>query len=95
MSPVVGSLNCRGLAKKVNRVDIFTLYKDRYDISVLIDTHSCTEYENLWSNEWDYVCNFSSHSNRSRGVAVLFKSSFEFKIHTESLDINGNYVILD
>lgn len=95
LSVVIGSFNCRGLAEKVKRNDIFTLCRYRYDISVLIDTHSCNEYEKLWSKEWGYVCKFSSHSSRSRGVAVLFKNSFDFKINRESLDINGNYVILD
>jgi hypothetical protein len=38
---------------------------------------------------------FSSYSSRSRGVAVLIKNSFEFKINNAILDTNRNFVILD
>ncbi|CAG2199063.1 unnamed protein product [Mytilus edulis] len=87
-SIVVGSVNCRGLANKVKRLDIFSICKKRYDIAVLVDTHCCLENENKWLQEWGYTGKFSSYSNRSRGVAVLFKNSFEFKINNEIIDNN-------
>ena len=34
-------------------------------------------------------------SNSKEGVAILFKNSFEFKIHDEIKDTLGNYIILD
>ncbi|CAG2188066.1 E3.1.11.2 [Mytilus edulis] len=85
-SIVVGSVNCRGLANKVKRLDIFSICKKRYDIAVLVDTHCCLENENKWLQEWGYTGKFSSYSNRSRGVAVLFKNSIEFKINMEIVD---------
>ena len=49
-------------------------------------------------HEWGYIANSSSFSSNSRGrgrVTILFKNSFEFKIHDEVKDTFGNYIILD
>ncbi|CAG2214176.1 E3.1.11.2 [Mytilus edulis] len=91
----IGSVNCRGLSETVKRIDIFTKYKDLYDIIILVDTHSTSEKEKQWLHEWGYVGKFSSFSSKSRGVAVLFRNTFEFKIHGETIDLSGNFVILD
>jgi exonuclease III len=50
---------------------------------------------NLGLEEWGYIGKFSSYSSRSRGIVVVFKNSFEFKINSEILDTDGNFVILD
>ena len=94
-SVIIGSVNCRGLAEKIKRVDIFCICKELYDITVLTDTHCCLENESHWLVEWGYIGKFSCYSSRSREVAVLFKNSLEFKINSEILDTNGNFVILD
>ncbi|CAG2230507.1 unnamed protein product [Mytilus edulis] len=91
----IGSVNCRGLSETVKRIDIFTKYKDLYDITILVDTHSTSEKEKQWLHEWGYVGKFSSYSSKSRGVAILFKNTFEFKIHDETIDLMGNFIILD
>ena len=46
MSIKIGALNCRGLADEVKRKDIFLRSKEKYDISVLTDTHCKKENEN-------------------------------------------------
>jgi hypothetical protein len=93
---IIGSVNCRGLAEKIKKKsDIFSICKERYDITVLTDTHCYLENESHWFGEWGYIGNFSSYSSRSRGVAVLFKNSFEYKINSEILDTDGNFVNLD
>jgi exonuclease III len=66
-----------------------------YDISILVDTHSTKQREKQWQHEWGYISRFSSHSSASRGVAVLFKNSFEFHINQEIIDECGNFIILD
>ncbi|CAG2214956.1 unnamed protein product [Mytilus edulis] len=91
----IGSVNCRGLSETVKRIDIFTKYKDLYDITILVDTHSTSVKEKQWLHEWGYVGKFSSYSSKSRGVAILFKNTFEFKIHEETIDLMGNFIILD
>jgi hypothetical protein len=58
----------------------FFICKERCDITDLTDTHCCLENESQWFGEWGYIGKFSSYSSRSRGVAVLIKNSFEFKI---------------
>jgi hypothetical protein len=72
----------------IKRVDIFCICKELYDITVLTDTHCCLENESQWLGEWGYIGKFSCYSSRSRGVVVLFKNSFEFKINSEILDTN-------
>ena len=91
----IGSLNCRGLADEVKRKDFFLRCKNKYDISVLIDTHCKKEKENQWRQEWGYTCYFSSHTGNSRGIAVLFNNTFQFKVHDEIKDKEGNFLIFD
>ena len=40
-------------------------------------------------------CRFSSHASNSRGVTILFRNSFQYEVHKEFIDPNGNYIILD
>ena len=94
-SVIIGSVNGRGLAEKIKRGVIFSICKERYDITVLTDTHCCLENESHLLGECGYIGKFSSYSSRSRRVAVLFKNSFEFKINSEISDTDGNFVILD
>jgi len=47
--------------------------------------------ENQWHT--DAYCSF--YASNSRGVAILFKNSFEFKVHRDIKDKNGNFIILD
>ena len=90
----IGSLNCRGLADKVKRKDFFLRCKNKYDISVLIDTHCKKETENQWRQEWGYTCYFCSHTGNSRGITILFNNTFQYKVHDEIKDKEGNYLIL-
>jgi hypothetical protein len=66
-----------------------------YDISILVDTHSTKQREKQWQHEWGYISRFGFHSSASRGVAVLFKNSFQFHINQEIIDERGNFIILD
>ena len=90
-SVIIGYVNCRGLAEKIKGGDIFSICKERYDITVLTDAHCCLENESQWLCDWGYIGKFSSYSSRSRGVTVLFKNSFEFKINSEILYTNGHF----
>ena len=69
--------------------------RTKYDISLLIDKHSDKQTELLWKNEWGGDVKFCSHTSNSRGVAILFKNSFQYNIHKEIKDPGGNYIILD
>jgi hypothetical protein len=67
-SIVIGSLNCKGLiADSVKICDIFTKYKDWYEVTVLVDIHGIVEHEKKWLHEWGYIAKFSSFSSNSMG----------------------------
>ena len=92
----IGSMNCRGLSSdQVKRRDIFLKCRTQYDITFLIDTHTDKNKEHLWKTEWGGEAKFSLHTSNSRGVAILFKNTFDYKIFNEILDPDGNFIILD
>jgi hypothetical protein len=41
-----------------------------------------------------YKARFRSHTTNSRGVAILFKNSFQFNILKEIYDDTGNFMML-
>ena len=43
-----------------------------------------------WYDEY-----LSSDASNSRGVAILFTNSFDFKVYRDIKDKNGNFIILD
>ena len=93
----IGSLNCRGLSSdKIKRRDFFHYCRQNYDLIFLIDTDQGTEkVEKSWAAEWGYVVKISSYESKSRGVAILFRNTFQFKILDEIHDQHGNFLILD
>ena len=77
----IGSINCRGLSSdKIKRWDIFLKCRQNYDVSFLFDTHSKNETEPYWRSEWGNDIKISSHSSNSRGVAILFRNTFQYHI---------------
>ena len=49
----IGCMNCRGLsADPIKRRDFFLKCRNKYDISLLIDTHSNANSEVIWKHEW-------------------------------------------
>ena len=92
----IGCINCRGLSSdKIKRRDIFSKCRENYDMVFLVDTHCKKELEKYWQAEWGYKIIFGSHTTSSRGVAILFRSTFSFEIFGQKVDQNGNYAILD
>ena len=92
----VFSMNVRGFGNRVKRRDVFLWLKQhKYDICCLQDTHISESMINVVRSEWGGECVFSCLNSCSRGVAVLFSNSIEFKIHSKCVDTEGNYIILD
>jgi hypothetical protein len=60
--------------------------RQNYYISFLIDTHSKNETEPYWKSEWGNDTKFSSQSSNSRGVAILFRNTFQNHIEKEIKD---------
>lgn len=92
----VGCMNCRGLADKYKRNDVFNWFRNkRFDISVLIDSHCNAENENKWKAEWGNEVIYASVAGDSRGIAILFGNSFSYEIHSIKRVLNNNAIIID
>ena len=79
------SLNCQGLGNVKKRRDVFHYWREKkIDILCLQDTHFEKKLEKYISSEWGYTALFASHNSVSRGVAILFNNTFEFKIKKSS-----------
>lgn len=90
------SVNCRGLSSDpVKRRKNFEKYKKYLRYHFLIDTHSKTEIEKKWKSEWGYEAWFNSYTSMSRGVAILFNNTFNYKLLSITKDRTGNTIMLD
>ena len=45
--------------------------------------------------EWGFDAYFNSHSSNKRGVCILLKNNFEYKVHKTHSDNSGNLLVLD
>jgi exonuclease III len=90
------SLNVRGLRTFENRKCIFNwLSKQNSDICFLQETYSTEEIENQWKKQWSGDVYFAHGSIHSRGVAILIRKSFDFKLKSIRSDEEGRYLILE
>ena len=90
------SFNANGLGDGKKRRDLFTwLRQKNCDICFVQETHCTDKMEEYWKAEWGYEVYFSNHTGNSRGVAILFNNTFEFKIVKRISDPNGRYLILN
>ena len=76
--------------------DIFDFLKNlKSDIYCLQETHFTDTEKHLIRNLWEGECLFSNYTSNSRGVAILFGKNFEYKIHEQITDNEGNFMIVD
>ena len=69
------SLNVKGISNFHKRKTIYTWCRRKNaDFSFLLETHSKTEIETQWNNEWEAGIIMSHGSSNSRGVAILIKN---------------------
>lgn len=89
------TFNTKGLNDKKKRIDVFDwLKKKKIDICFLQETHSTTQVEQIWQQEWGYNAHFSSHTGNSRGVAILIQNTFAYKLVECYTDTEGRFIIL-
>ena len=89
-------MNCRGLANREKRQDIFAkLKEDRYDIGLLQDTHWDTNTLNTVMEEWGYKMICAPYKSNSRGTAIMLNNSFEFTIGETINDKMGNFSLTE
>ena len=90
------SLNVNGLGDFKKRKDVFNYLRDlKNDIYFLQETHFITNQENFIRAAWGYETWVAGIESNSKGVAILFNSSFEYKLHDIIRDPNGSYLALD
>ena len=90
------SCNCQGLGDFHKRKDLFQYLREKkYDVYFLEDTHFNCKQTSQIRSEWGYECFFASFNTHSRGVAILFNNTFDFKAEVIDTDPQGNYIIIN
>ena len=91
----ITSFNVRGINNKHKRVDIIDyLNKKQENIYCLQDIHCGPDNQNTFKEDWEGDMYIASGTNASRGVAILFRKNFEYKILDSENDQEGNYIAL-
>ena len=90
------TFNANGLNDKQKRKDVFTYLRDlKSDIFLLQETHLTESQENFIRAEWGNELWVAGRETNKNGVAVLFRPTFEYKIHKIIRDPRGCYIIVD
>jgi len=91
----IGSLNVRGINSDVKRNSIFKwVKKNKFDITMLQETFSSVEHENVWRRTWEGDIIFSHGTKHSRGTIVLFNKGLDYVIEKQHCDPNGRFIII-
>ena len=90
------SANCQGLRDFKKRYDVLEyLSKSDANVFCLQDTHWLSKDIHLIKKSWDGECLIHGVNTNSRGVAILFKKNFEYKILSIFNDELGNLISVD
>ncbi|KAJ8043243.1 hypothetical protein HOLleu_10243 [Holothuria leucospilota] len=88
--------NGRGLRQSKKRTRLFAfLHRNKYDVCLIQETHSCIQDEPYWKNEWGGTVFFCYGSKDSCGVCLLIKPSLAVNIHKGCIDVYGRFIVLD
>ena len=89
------SMNCQGLRNNDKRKDVINYLKlYSVDILCLQDTHLKTSEVNLLKDLWEGKVILHGINTNSRGVAILFKETFQCDILHTLQDEDGNMLTL-
>ena len=93
----VSSANVRGLKDPNKCRDVLQYYKEncKSNIICLQDTHWTNDDFRKINAIWNNPIYINGQKSNARGVAILFKSNFEFKILETNIDSLGNLIQLD
>lgn len=87
--------NVNGLGDEKKRRKVFNyLHEHKYDVIMMQETHSVSDSEKRWTNEWGGKIFFSHGTQAARGTAIMFRKNFDFKLQNQIIDPNGRYLIL-
>ena len=59
------------------------------------ETHTTSESEYAWRQEWPGLSFFSHGTHNSKGICILIHKSVPLRLHNSKIDADGRYVILD
>ena len=82
-------------ARREGKRAAFSRTEQNSDICFLQETYSTEEIENQWKKQWPGDIFFAHGSIHSRGVAILIRKSFDFKLKSTRFDAQGRYLILE
>ena len=90
------TLNTRGLRKttKMKEVLIWLQLKEP-KVIFLHETHTTSESEHAWRQEWPGLLFFSHATHNSKGTCIHIHKSVPLRLHNSIIDADGRYVILD
>ena len=89
------SANCQGLGDLEKRTDVLNYFNNcSANILCLQDTHWTDKLENALQREWEGDIAYSGLKSNARGVAILIKHNFEYKILNTHLDHSGNLMTI-
>ena len=102
MSLIVGeqlkflSANCQGLRDRTKRLDVLNyFFQLNPNIICLQDTHLTPDDENQLKVASNCNCLISGARTNARGVAILLKNNFAYKMINFVPDKDGNYIYVD
>ena len=92
----ISSKNVNGIGNFRKRKDVLNYLRQKnHDIYFLQETHLKSDMENLVRSTWGYNVWLAGATTNTNGVAILFSSTFEYKLYETVRDPNGCYIALD
>ena len=92
----ISTLNVNGLNETNKRRDVLCFLREqKHDIYFLQETHIKESSENYIRATWGYDIWTAGNSTNRNGVAILFNSTFEHKVHNVIKDPEGSYILMD
>ena len=90
------SANCQGLRSKEKRNDVLN-YLDKLNAGIIClqDTHWVDSDIRTIKQIWNGDCFIKGEKTNSRGVAILIKKNFEYKVLSTFSDVSGNLISIN
>ena len=90
------SANVQGIQTFFKRRDVLSYLEGiSTNVICLQDVHLKQDQENDLRNITNAECYVSGNRTNARGVAVIFRNNFAYKIQNIIRDLEGNYIIID
>lgn len=87
--------NVRGMRDKIKRTAVLQYLKgQKVDIIALVEMHVTGHLQAVLKRPWVGWAYHSTHTNMSRGIAVLVAKSTPFELISMVLDQQGRYLFL-